>query len=452
LYSREVNSTMFDVGGFKAKTCGGVSRRSFLKLGTSVPFGLGMAGAASQLQAAEGQARSVILLWLWGAPSHIETFDPKPNSPLEYRGPFSPIPTRTPGVHFCELLPKLAARSDQFSLIRSMVSSNSGHPGAGTVGLTGYEENPPPVKPNFGSILAKDRGTGDLPPFFYIGRGIPRDLPRRISGYGGGTLGPAYDPFLVQCGADGKVNMPGIKLLEGLSPNRITDRRTLLANLDASRRQLDSAGAAAWSQTYQSAYRLITNPAAINAFDLTREAEPMRDMYGHTTFGQSCLLARRLVEAGTPYVQVNWSEYVESITPGADFGWDTHIYNFELLQDRHCPIFDRAFSALLDDLQERGLLDTTLVVAMGEFGRTPRINKRAARDHWPRCYFSAWAGGGVQPGRVIGESDKLAEDPITRKITPLMAGTTIAELAGVTTQRRAEMGVLNGGTVIDELL
>ena len=442
---------MIEVGKFKARTCSGVSRRSFLKLGASVPLGLSLAGAGAPVQASEGQAKSVILLWLWGAPSHIETFDPKPDSPLEYRGPFAPIATRTPGVHFSELLPKLASRSDQFSLIRSMVSSNAGHPGAGTVGLTGFEENPGPVQPNFGAILAKHRGGADLPPFFYIGRGIPRDLPRRISGYGGGTLGVAYDPFLVQCSGEGEVNLPTLKLLEGLTPNRINDRRTLLDDLDTSRRQLDLAGVDHWSRTYQSAYRMFTSPGAINAFDLTREKEATRDMYGHTTFGQSCLLARRLVEAGTPYIQVNWSEYVESITPGADFGWDTHIYNFELLQDRHCPILDRAFSALLDDLRDRGLLDTTLVVAMGEFGRTPRINNRAARDHWPRCYFSTWAGAGVKPGRVIGQSDKLAEDPITDKITPLMAGTTIAELAGVDAQARAEMGVLNGGTIIDEL-
>ena len=163
------------------------------------------------------------------------------------------------------------------------------------------------------------------------------------------------------------------------------------------------------------------------------------------------MLARRLIEAEVPYVQLNWSEYVEAMSPGCDFGWDTHIYNFELLQDRHGPIFDRAFSALLDDLHERGLLETTLVVAMGEFGRTPKINQRASRDHWPRCYFSLWAGAGVVPGQVVGESDKLGNDPVTEPITPVMVGTTIAELAGLDTQARAEMGVLPDGRVIHEL-
>ncbi|MCH2398344.1 MAG: DUF1501 domain-containing protein, partial [Pirellulales bacterium] len=159
-----------------------------------------------------------------------------------------------------------------------------------------------------------------------------------------------------------------------------------------------------------------------------------------------------LVEAQVPYIQLNYSRHVEAITPGFEFGWDTHIYNFEFLQDLHCPIFDRAFSAFLDDMHVRGLLEDTLIVCMGEFGRTPKINNRAARDHWPPCYFSLWAGAGIEPGRVIGESDRLGEHPKTDPISPLMVGTTIAELAGISSQDRAEMNVLSGGKVIDGLL
>ena len=445
---------MLHVGNFKSRTCAGLNRRSFLKLSTGLPLAFSATGIPRLAQAAdERKAKSVILVWLWGAPSHLDLVDPKPHAPQEYRGPFCPIQTKTPGLQFTELLPQLSQRTDQFTLIRSMVSSNGGHPGAGTVGLTGFEESPGPVQPNFGAIISKSQTQpGDLPPFFYVGRGIPRDLPRRIKGYGGGTLGPAHDPFLVNCTPLGEVEMPGLRLLDGLTPDRINNRQDLLQRIDGTRRLADGSDVANWSRVYKTAYNLLTKPEAVKSFDLTEESESTREQYGYTKFGQSCLLARRLVEAEVPYIQVNWSEYVEAMSPGCDFGWDTHIYNFELLQDRHGPVFDRAFSALLDDLKQRGLLETTLVLAMGEFGRTPKINKRAARDHWPRCYFSMWAGAGIEPGRVIGESDRRGEDPVTEPITPLMVGTTVAELCGVTAQTRAEMQVLDGGKVIEELV
>lgn len=444
---------MLDIGSFRASTCAGIGRRAFLQLGSAIPAGLMLGPSLLAEGAKRPRAKSVIFVWLWGAPSHLDTFDPKPDSPSQYRGPFAPISTKQPGVYFSELLPKLAARSDQFSLIRSHVTSQSGHPDAGTVGLTGFQERPTPVHPNFGSIVGKNRGTtGDLPPFVMVGRGIPRDVVRKVEGYGGGRLGTGQDPFMVSCSDDGHVELPSLQLLEGLTPNRLTDRNVIRAKLEATLRRLDQSSPHAWDRNYQRAYELITSTQSRAAFDLTQESQKTRNTYGQTTFGQSCLLARRLVESGVPYIQVNWSEYVECMTPNCDFGWDTHIYNFELLQDTHCPIFDRAFAALLDDLSGRGLLESTLVVAMGEFGRSPRITNRAARDHWPRCYFSLWAGGGVQPGRTIGESDKYAEDPVTTAISPLMVGTTICELAGLDTQARAEMRVLDGGTVIEDLL
>jgi hypothetical protein len=442
---------MLDVGAFSARTCGGVSRRSFLRLAGSVPMALGIGPAARASQPVK--AKSVIFVFLWGAPSHLDTCDPKPDAPAEYRGPFGVIPTRTPGVHFTELLPRIASRSDRFSLIRTHVTTAPGHPDAGTVALTGFEEKPAPVKPNFGSIVAKFRGEpGPLPPFFSIARGVVMDGGRRIEGYGGGTLSQAYDPFLVGCSERGDVEFPALNLLDQLSPLRIQDRRKLLAQLEAARRQVEQGDRTTWSRHVQSAYDLLLDPAARQAFDLTRESDATRARYGYTTFGQSSLLARRLVEAGVPYVQLNYSRHVEALNPGFEFGWDTHIYNFELLQDQLCPILDRAYSALLDDLCDRGLIDDTLVVMMGEFGRTPKISHRAARDHWTGCYFSIWAGGGVQPGRVIGTSDRLGAHPRGDGISPLAVGTTIAQLAGMDTQARAEMNVLGGGKVIDELL
>ena len=313
---------MLDFGSFKARSCGGNSRRSFLRTAAAAPFALS-AGLPSleALAAAKERARakSVILLWLWGGPSHVDLCDPKPDAPMDFRGPFGTIATKTPGMRFTEILPRMAARSDKYSVIRSMVNSNNGHPGAGTVGVTGFEESPGPVQPNFGSIVARHRGqTGSLPPFFYVGKGIPRDLPRRIEGYGGGTLGKAWDPFLVSCSDRGEVSIPTLKLLPKLNAARIQDRRGLMKQLDVERHKLDAAGVQDWGHAYQSAYGLLTSAGAREAFDLTQESKKTRSSYGRTTFGQGCLLARRLAQAGVPYIQVNWSEYVETFTPNGD--------------------------------------------------------------------------------------------------------------------------------------
>jgi len=444
---------MLDIGTFQARTCSGTTRRAFLELGTSASVAMGLGGAREVIAAEPRRAKSVLFVFLWGAPSHLDTCDPKPTAPTEYRGPFCTIPTQTPGVHFTELLPRLARRSNMFTLIRSHTTTAPGHPDAGTVALTGFAENPKPVQPNFGSIVARHRGqSGALPSFVSIARGVVMDGARRIEGYGGSTLGSAWDPFLVGASEQGAVEIPALKLLDGLVPGRVDDRRELMKLLSGASRSLDNSRVTDWSRSYQAAYDLLMNPRARDAFDLTAESPSTRQRYGQSVFGQSSLLARRLVEAGVPYIQLNYSRHVEAISPGFEFGWDTHIYNFDLLQDLHCPVFDRAFSALLDDMQDRGLLDDTLVVCMGEFGRTPKINNRASRDHWPQCYFSMWAGAGITPGRVIGESDRLGEHPLTDRITPAMTGTTIAELAGVNTQARAEMNVLDGGTVIEGLI
>ena len=442
---------MLDVGGFPARTCSGLGRRSFLQLASSTLLALGAPVGSRASQPAK--AKSVIFVFLWGAPSHLDTCDPKPEAPVEYRGPFGVIPTRTPGMYFTELLPQIAGRSDRYSVIRTHTTTAPGHPDAGTVALTGFPELPVPVHPNFGSIVAKFRGNqGTLPPFFSITRGMLADSGRRIEGYGGGRLSSAYDPYMVGASETGEVELPALALLDGLNPLRIQDRRQLVAQLDSAVREVDRHSQRTWTRNMQSAYDLLLEPEARRAFDLTQESDRTRARYGYTSFGQSSLLARRLVEAGVPYVQLNYSRHPEAINPGFEFGWDTHIYNFELLQDQHCPILDRAYSALLDDLYERGLIDDTLVVMMGEFGRTPKINDRASRDHWTQCYFSIWAGGGVQPGRLIGASDRLGAHPVGQPVTPLMVGTTIAHLAGMDTQARAEMDVLAGGTVIDALL
>lgn len=445
---------MLEVGRFKTRGCNGVTRRSFLGLSGCLAAGIGLPKvAADDPVVSTAKAKSVIFVFLWGGPSHLDMCDPKPKAPVEYHGPFHPIATKVPGTQFTELLPQIASRSDRFSLVRSHVTTAPGHPDAGTVALTGFEETKTPLQPNFGSIVSKHLGhRGKLPPFFSIANGVVMDGGRRIEGYGGGMLGQTHDPFLVGAKETGEVKIPALDLLSDLNPLRIQDRRQLNSLLSTAAQDVESASLHQWHRTIGSAYDLLLEPAARRAFDLTAESEKTRARYGRTVFGQSALLARRLVEAGVPYVQLNYSRHVEAINPGYEFGWDTHIYNFELLQDQHCPILDRVYAALLDDLFDRGLLDQTLVVMMGEFGRTPKISERAARDHWPPCYFSIWSGGGVQPGRVVGESDKRGEHPVTRPIRPVDVGTTIAELAGIPIQNRAEMGVLAQGEVIHELL
>jgi len=445
---------MLKIGGFTARTCGGISRRAFVQAGAAAPFLLNLPAAIRANEAAT--AKSVLLVWLWGAPSHLDTVDPKPFAPAEYRGPFGTIATKTPSLRFTELLPQLAQHSDKFSLVRSNRNFHPGHLEAGSCALTGTPVSNPNWLPNFGSITARHKGYGQFPPFVSIGRGTPRDIVGVMKGYGGGTWGQSYDPFQIQCSELGEINVPSLQLLDGLAPQRLSDRRTLLTSLDTTRRGLDryaDLGATGqWHHSFERAYQMLTTSEARRALDLGLESETTRASYGQSSFGQSLLLGRRLVEAGVPYVQVNWSQYVEAITPNTDFGWDTHIYNFESLADRHCPIFDRAYCALLDDLEQRGLLESTLVVCMGEFGRTPQINGQAARDHWPNVYFSIWAGGGIQSGRVIGASDELGREPATEPITPISVGATMLELCGINAEARATMQVLEGGQVIQELL
>jgi hypothetical protein len=452
---------MFEFGNYRLRDCQGSTRRSFLRFGAGLPLAAAMLNRGPFVAAEEvRKARSVMLIWLVGGPSHLDLFDPKPNAPAEYRGPFAPISTRS-GAQFTELLPRLAAISDRFSVVRTNINYDGGHRPAGSIAWTCGTANdggesgngrPSGYPPNIGSIVARSRGTRELPPFISLARGPVGDGVGPCLGYGGGTWGPRYDPFMVECSKNGQVAIPGLKLLEGLSPARLDDRRRILDELNRLRRGIDELQLEQWNSLHQSALQLLRGGDTLDAFDLSRESENTRARYGRTSFGQSCLLGRRLVEAGVPYVQVNWSQFAEVFYPFSDYGWDTHADNFGLLADWHGPLLDQALSTLLNDLHDRGLLETTLVVCMGEFGRTPRINSIGSRDHWHQCYFSVWAGGGVQPGRVIGESDARGEFPRTAAITPEMVGTTILELAGVGTQQRAGYRVLEGGRVIDALL
>jgi hypothetical protein len=453
---------MREIGSFRSQTCAGITRRAFVQAAASVPLALGLPSARSAAVAPEAphRAKSVIVLWLNGGPSHIDTFDPKPKAPDYVAGPFAPIATRTPGVRISEILPRLAARSHLFALVRGAQVSSS-HDLRGLTGLPittrqAIFRGDRSVPPNFGSILARYRGADRVLPFIVIsppgrsGTDSTYDSP----GCGGGFLGPAYDPLVVFCSAEGRTWLPSLKLSAGLTPGRLSERRLLWGRLNAVRQRTDSAPLAAWDLQFENAHRLLTGPDKQQMFELGREPEAARDAYGHTGFGQSCVLARRLVEAGIPYVQVNWSTDSNSLLEGVDSGWDTHFQNFEYLANFNGPIFDRAFAALLDDLSRRGLLESTLVVALGDMGREPRIGDSTrgdGRGHWPQAGFVVWAGAGVQGGRVVGETDRNGAWPLTDPITSLMIGTTIVELAGLDAQARAGLKVLEGGKVIHEL-
>ena len=444
----ERNFAMFDVGSIQTSLCqAGLSRRALLKSGVMV---LGaVAGCGEQTlpvrktRIDSPRAKSVIFIWLRGGPSQLDTFDPKPDVPYDYRGPFSAISTKQPGVCYSELLPMLAARSDRFSLIRSHVTARSEHPEGTSIGLTGFGEHSETERSHFDSVLRKYRGcTGTLLPSLTI----PEDIVHNREKNSGRSVVQGADPFIVRYPNAGDVENAPPELSGYLASSRISNRREIQERFYATTNPLDQTRIDSWNCLHSRT--LLTDRPSQTPFDLTRESILTREAYGHTTFGRSCLLARRLVEAQVPYIQVNWGEHLPPVALNAGFNWDTHAYNFELLKNAHCPIFDQAFSALLDDLQMRGMLESTLVVAMGEFGRTPKINNCGGRDDWSRCYFSLWSGGGVVPGRVIGASDKYGEEPVTRGITPRMVSKTIHELAGWDTQSQA----MAGTSTISELL
>jgi hypothetical protein len=434
---------MLDLGHASTRTCQALGRRAFLRLGT-----LGMAGltlgdllAVRSLRAAEAAsspARAVIVLWLWGGPSHLDTFDPKPDAPLEYRGPFDSISAKVPGVRINELLPGLARRADRFSLIRAMNHQSNDHGVAGTIGLTGSisgavaldgASGPGAVRPSVGAIVGRLRPSrpGALPPYIVLGNPLHQGL-KRVVGEGGGMLGSSADPFRLDYEPGTGLKLPDVALPEGVTAARLGARWDLLNAIEPP----EPAGAASELENhYRLARSLIASSSTTRALDLESEPARVREAYGPHRFGQCCLIARRLVESGLPFVQVNWSTHVETPEDAGDGGWDMHDRYFQIMQDRHGWMLDKALSALLDDLQDRGLLDSTLVVAVGEFGRSPRINDRAGREHWNQCYSALVAGGGIVGGRVVGASDKRGERPVERPCTPADLNATILERLGI---------------------
>jgi hypothetical protein len=455
---------MLFLGRQAQRNCQGVTRRALLQAGLSTVLGLSLADLL-RLQAKSGalpgSAKSVMLLWLWGGPAQLDTWDPKPDAPIEFRGPFSPIATKTTGLRVCELFPEIAKVSDKFTVLRSLHTGSNDHGVAGTIGLTGSASGgvgldgkplPGGARPATGSVVARTRGSASrVPPFMVVGGRLHQGK-KAIIGEGGGPLGAMYDPFRLEYDPESGTRIPALQLPQDLGPGRLGDRQKLVRAFDTLERRTERMRAARSLDDYRGqAFAMLTSPAARKMFDLSREPARVAERYGKTRFGQSCLLGRRLVEHGVPFVQVNWSDHVEAEEDSGDGGWDHHYRNFQIMQDRHAPWLDRTLSALLGDLDERGLLRTTLVVVMGEFGRSPKINPMAGRDHWEHCYSALIAGGGVKGGRVIGESDKRGERPHDRPLTPADVAATVHHCVGITSEQAATLGIGVPGKVIEEL-
>jgi uncharacterized protein (DUF1501 family) len=417
---------MLDLCNGRTSDCTGLSRRTFLRVGGLSALGLSLPGFF-RLQQAAADSNAVparktvncILLWMQGGPSHHETFDPKPDAPAEVRGEFGTIPTTLPGIRISEHLPLLARQTDKYSIIRGHDPKNGSHGVADALMMSGHKFNASLPFPCYGSVVAKERGYRDgMLPFVQLGRNIDR----RFNGGIAGFLGDEFNPFEVP----DDPNSPAFKVRDlsvetAAQQARLERRYAMLNEVDRHQRRAEELSQAVKARDafYEKAHGLITSPRAKRAFDLGQEPDRLREAYGRTTFGQSCLLARRLIEAGVHFITVT------------DGGWDTHQNNFKSLKERKLPVLDRAYAALLQDLHDRGLLDSTLVVWFGDFGRTPKINPSAGRDHWASAGVACLGGGGVKRGEVVGATNPLGEFVIDSPVTPQDLAATIYHTLGI---------------------
>jgi hypothetical protein len=396
---------------------------------------------AGDLGSTFGRAKNVIFLWLQGGPPQHETFDPKPDAPEDIRGPFKPIATNVPGIRYCELLPRTARHAHQLAIVRSLSTRDDNHDVSGYWLLTGYAYGPgsarqikPTDWPYFGSIIKMLKPSEKLPALTTVWIPDVMRLNDNVTpaGQTAGFLGKPWEPErFVGDPAQPRYQIDGLALGGDLTRVRIDRRRDLVRQLDrAFERGRRSEGIETWDRLSLQAFDLVTSGKARAAFDLNKEADKTRDRYGRYTWGQSCLLARRLIEAGVRLVHVNWAREPGDSAVDNPM-WDTHAQNADRLQDALCPMFDVSFDALLDDLAERGLLAETLVVVVGEFGRTPRINKQGGRDHWGHVFSMALAGAGIRGGQVIGASDRNGAYPATDPIRGGDLTATIFHLLGI---------------------
>ncbi len=433
-----------------------LNRRDLLRLGGMAAMGFSLpeqVRAANSQDSSHATAKNCIYIFLCGGPSQLDMWDPKPQAPIQIRGPFNDIPTSVPGIRFGELIPKTAQNADKLAVVRSMHHDSNSHDIGIMYTLLADSKPPsrrayPPVRsdhPGLGAILHNLLGpTADVPAWVTVPRPFTTGE-RFYKGQTAGFLGPKYDGFHMNeekkdSLAFKEFQVDTLRPPSEVSEQRFSSRKTLFAQLDnLAEQEFDSAPTDAVRQNYEKAFSMISSNGARRAFDLSREADSMRDRYGRNEYGQSFLLARRLVEAGVRMVNVFWTFYGPD---GCQFNlWDNHGsdkkvcggYNkgLDMLTAPYCcPSFDQGFSALLEDLDDRSLLDDTLVVAVGEFGRTPKINKWTGRDHWCSCYSTVLAGGGVQGGQVYGASDAQAAYVKNSPVTPEDLGATVLHAFG----------------------
>jgi Protein of unknown function (DUF1501) len=448
---------MLSIAAKPGRLCDTISRRDLLTVGSLGIAGLTLpdflrhratAAPTSKEKAGFARAEGVILLYLQGSPSHIDLWDPKPDAPVEIRGEFKPIATRAPGMMLTEVLPMMARQADKFSLIRSIGVKPRGlanHGASIYMVMTGYDPSNftatglsvPATRedlPSVGANVARFRPSNKGALSYVAVCGPIREGAVAGVGQGAGLHGAGYDPFTMYDDPTRPLRLEALSLPSDVTLGRLQARIDLRSTLTPSK-----PSRSGFDEFYGRAYSLIESPKAVRSFKLEDEPPKVRDRYGLTRFGQSCLLARRLIEAGTRFVQVNWPAGSDTEpAPGPDGSWDTHRNNFPMLKDHRCPVFDRTVSALLEDLDQRGLLESTLVVAIGEFGRSPKIGAPTTnnvgpggRDHWPSCYTCLIAGGGVRPGQAYGSSDRNGAYQQQSPVHPYDLVATIYHALGV---------------------
>ncbi len=416
--------------------CDGLTRRDFLHAGSLSVLGLGLPAMEALAAAGSAGDRDIncILLFLVGGPSQLDTWDMKPEAPEEIRGPFKPIATKVPGVQVAEIFPRLATMMDKVSLVRTVYHTaaavhDTGHQMMQTGRLFGGGID----HPHYGCVVSKLKGSrNDTPPYVLLPRPIGATGGNLPHGHTAGYLGKTFDPFILNADPNDR----GFKVPDLLPPDyvtavRETRRRSLRSAIDGAVGEFESsADARLLDSNFEGAFRLMSSRQAREAFDIGAEPAPMRDRYGRTRFGQSCLLARRLVERGVRFVTVNMFETVFN-----EITWDIHgsapFSPIECYKNEVGPNFDNAYTALLEDLQRRGMLETTIVLAFGEFGRTPKINPAGGRDHHPACWTVLFAGGSIQGGRVVGLSDETGYAPKDRPVSTAEIAATVYQGLGI---------------------